>query len=328
MPFFRYDQHDSKRTHFDLREFYWRWVAGNWELTAGFRKIFWGVTESVHLVDIINQTDFVENLDGEQKLGQQMVNLSWFRNWGTISFFVMPGFRERTFPGVEGRLRFPLPVDSRQAQYESEAGRNHVDWAIRYSHTLGAFDFGIAHFSGTSREPRLLPGSNGNGTSVLTPVYDLIDQTSLDLQYTTGGWLWKLELISRKARQQRMTAFVAGFEYTFANIRNSGIDLGVIAEYIFDDRDSRSFAPTPFNDDIFLGARLAFNDVQSTDLLLGAIIDRKNGSSYLNLEASRRLGSTFKVTLEIRGFVDADKSDFLYAFRKDTYARLELARYF
>ena len=254
-----------------------------------------------------------------------MVNFSLFPNWGTIDFFVLPGFRERTFPSVDGRLRFPLPVDNSQAQYESGAGRKHADWVVRYSHALGAFDLGVSHFSGTSREPRLLPRSDKEGNNVLTPMYDLMDQTSLDLQYTIGGWLWKMGLISRKARQRRMTAFVAGFGYTFVNIRDSGIDLGVITEYIFDDRDSHSFAPTPLDDDIFVGMRLAFNNVQSTELLVGTIIDRKNASSFLNLEASRRVGSAFKTTLEIRWFVNTDDLDFLYAFRKDTYARMELA---
>ncbi|MDD7885073.1 hypothetical protein [Flavivirga sp. 57AJ16] len=35
------------------------------------------MTESNHLVDIINQTDAVETFDGEEKLGQPMVQLSW-----------------------------------------------------------------------------------------------------------------------------------------------------------------------------------------------------------------------------------------------------------
>jgi len=125
-----------------------------------------------------------------------------------------------------------------------------------------------------------------------------------------------------------MTAFTAGVEYTFANIRNSAIDLGIIAEYLFDDRDPSNFYPTAFEDDIFLGTRLGFNDVQNSELLFGVIVDRNNSSSFLSLEASRRLGSSFKAILEIRGFANVDKSDFLHAFRQDTYVRTELRRYF
>ena len=153
VPFLRLDQHDQERTHFDIRELFWQNIGESWELRIGLRKVFWGVTESQHLVDIINQTDLVENPDSEDKLGQPMVNFSWIHNWGTLDFFVLPGFRERTFPGSRGRLRFPLRADTDQAVYESGAEDRHIDWAVRWFHTIGDWDIGVSHFYGTSREP-------------------------------------------------------------------------------------------------------------------------------------------------------------------------------
>ncbi len=58
-PFGRVDQHDPRRTPFDIRELTYQYAARGWELRTGIRKVFWGVTESNHLVDIINQTDLV-----------------------------------------------------------------------------------------------------------------------------------------------------------------------------------------------------------------------------------------------------------------------------
>ena len=63
--FIRGDNADSHRTHFDVRELIWQYVGDTWELRAGIGKVFWGVTEGQHLVDIINQTDLVESSDGE-----------------------------------------------------------------------------------------------------------------------------------------------------------------------------------------------------------------------------------------------------------------------
>ncbi len=83
-PFVRVDACDDERTHFDLREAYWRTVQGDWEVLAGFNRVFWGVTESRHLVDIINQTDLLEDIDEEDKLGQAMVNVGWQRDWGRL----------------------------------------------------------------------------------------------------------------------------------------------------------------------------------------------------------------------------------------------------
>ena len=99
--------------------------------STGIGKVFWGVTESQHLVDVINQTDLVENMDGEEKLGQPMINFALVRDWGTVDFFLLPGSRERTFPEAEGRLRTTPRVDVEQAVYESSRGKRHIDEAIR-----------------------------------------------------------------------------------------------------------------------------------------------------------------------------------------------------
>ena len=193
VPFFRLDSADSKRTHFDVRELNYLWLHDDFELRLGVGKVFWGVTEVLHLVDIINQTDLVENIDGEQKLGQPMVNLSIARDWGTLDLFVLPFFRERTFPGQHGRLRFRFVIDTDQTVYESAAEEWHTDWSARYSHTLGDWDFGIHYFIGTSRDPSFTLGTGSAGNPVILPVYQQIQQTGLDVSYVAGNWLWKLE---------------------------------------------------------------------------------------------------------------------------------------
>ncbi len=57
VPYLRLDQYNGNRTHFDIREMFWQYYSGIWEVSVGFRKVFWGVTESLHLVDVINQTE-------------------------------------------------------------------------------------------------------------------------------------------------------------------------------------------------------------------------------------------------------------------------------
>ena len=59
--------------------------------------------------------------------------------------------------------------------------------------------------------------------------------------------------------------YAGGFEYTFVGIMDTALDLGVLSEYHYDDRDELSMSI--FQDDIAIGARLAFNDVQSSEAL-------------------------------------------------------------
>ena len=50
VPYFRVDENDDERTHFDIRELTYLKVAEDWELRIGIRKVFWGVTEFQHLL--------------------------------------------------------------------------------------------------------------------------------------------------------------------------------------------------------------------------------------------------------------------------------------
>jgi len=325
-PFFRFDQHDDERTHFDIRELTWMKVGEDWELRVGIRKVFWGVVESQHLVDIINQTDLIENIDTEDKLGQPMVNLALIREWGTFDFFLLPGFRERTFPGRKGRLRFPLLVETDRVEYESGAKRHHLDLALRWSHTIGDWDIGIAHFYGTSREPRYLPDFSDPEDPVLIPFYDLIHQTSLDLQATKGDWLWKLETIYRTGMGDPYLALTGGFEYTLVGLFGTPWDLGLLSEYLYDDRGKEAL--TTFENDVIVGLRFALNDMQSTEALFGLIFDRQSHARFWNLETSRRIGESWKLSLEARIFENIPLDDFFAGFRKDDYLQVEMAWYF
>ena len=298
-------------------------------MKAGVGQIFWGVTESQHLVDIVNQTDFVESIDGEKKLGQPMVNFAWINDWGTLDLFLLPGFRERTFQGKEGRLRFPLVIDTDNPVYQTESEYKHIDFAARYSNTFGEVDLGVSYFYGNSREPRFLFNFENPSNPIIIPSYNIIHQAGLDLQYTSeGGWLWKLESIVRSSREKQFFAVTGGFEYTFSNISETGLDIGVLAEYLFDDRDQNFFAPNPFDNHVFAGTRLAFNDVQSTDLLVGALVNYRTGSAFISAEGSRRLGESFKLILEVRAFTNIPDDDFFYGFRKDGHLKLDLEWYF
>ena len=167
--FYRLDSVDEERSHGDIRLGELLYFTDSWEVTVGLGRVFWGATEFVHLVDIINQTDQVEALDGEEKLGQPMVHLTVPRDWGTVEAFVLPWFRERTFPGENGRFRTPLPVDTDLAVYESGSEQQHLDLALRYSTTLANADIGLYYFSGTARDPVLLLALDQAKSPILFP---------------------------------------------------------------------------------------------------------------------------------------------------------------
>jgi hypothetical protein len=326
-PWARYDSLDDGRTHADLREGFYRYSGDTVTVEAGLIKVFWGVTESRHLIDIINQTDGVEDIDGEDKLGQPAFRLSHQRDWGLLEFFVLPAFRERTFSGVEGRQRGPLFIDTDQALYDDSDGDTHIDLAARWSHYLGNWDIGVAGFHGTSREPVFRMGPQNDR---LLPLYSVISQASVDIQYTSGAWLWKFEGLVRSGQGDDFGAAVAGVEYTFYGVTETGADFGVLVEYLWDDRDPNGFvAPvTGFDDDLFVGGRYALNDMNDSSVLGGAVIDLNNGSIAIFLEAERRIGDNYFVELEGRFYAEIDPGDPLAALEQDDSLTLRVTRHF
>jgi len=323
--FGRADRKDDARNHADIRELKWLHVGAVDEWRIGIDSVFWGVTESRHLVDIINQTDRVEGLDGEDKLGQPMIHYTRIEDWGVLDLFVLSGFREPAYHSSKGRLRFALPVDDSQTQFESSDGDGHIDFALRYSQTFGDTDLGLSWFSGTNRDAAFSVGQDSNGQPVLIPFYSQIDQFSLDMQSIVEDWIWKLEMIARDSETESYIASTFGFEYTFYGILDSAIDLGTLMEYSWENREQNAGI---FDNDLFTGLRFAFNDVQSSEILAGIFYDTRLYSRSFRLEASRRIGDSWKLSVETQIFSGVNAADPLNAFAADDYLQLELARYF
>jgi len=322
VPFARLDKMDSERSHVDIRELNYLWVNKGWELRMGIGKVFWGTTEFVHLVDIINQTDAVESIEGTEKLGQPMINLTIPRPWGVVDLFYLPYFRERTFPGKQGRLRFPVVIDTNNATYESAQKQHHTDFALRYSHSIGNWDLGINHFMGTGRNPTLKLNSSEHGELKLTPFYPQINQTGLDLQFIGGSWLYKLEAIYRSGQSEDFIATVAGLEYTFSNRK----DITLFAEWAYDTR--REQATTAYQNDVVAGFHLRMNDPSGTIFSSGIIHDLDHSSNALKMEGSRRFGSNLRMSMESWIFFNINEKDMLYGLWNDDFIRLKLSYYF
>ncbi len=328
-PFLRLDSADEQRSHFDIREASVSRPLGPGQFRAGIGKVFWGVSESQHLVDIVNQTDLIEDPDGEDKLGQPMLSYALGGDAGSLEFFVLPGFRPRTFPGEDGRLRFSLPVEF--TRYEDPAEQWHVDGALRYAGSFGPLELGLSWFSGTTRDPAYELAASG---TALTAVYEQIDQAGMDTQFLVGGLALKLEAIYRSGQKNRafieedFGAATAGFEYSFARLPgapDSSMSLSAFLEYLYDSRGDQAL--TSFENDVFAGLRLDGNDAAGTSIEAGIIQDASESSRVISFEAERRFGAHLRTRLTAR-FFDLAPTDFLADFDDDDYVELEFGYFF
>lgn len=302
-PFLRLDPIDRQRSHWDIRRADYVATFTSFELGVGAGIFHWGVLESYGLTDVINQADYVEDLDRSQKLGQPYLSLGWLPGSWAVRFYALPFFRKPTFPGPSGRLRFGAVVDPDDAIFEAALGEWHPGFAMRISGTAGDLDLGLGLFSGTSREPRFVAKLTEPG---VVAAYDLSHQASLDVSWALGPVALKAEGMARLWSEELRFFWAggAGLDWTAFDIAGTGIDLTLAAEFLYDARPDD--APvTFFEHDVFFGFRLAFNDTDGTAVLGGTITDVTDGRSYVRLAVQRRFGDHWQAFLELHSFLGA-----------------------
>jgi hypothetical protein len=301
-PFLRVDAADAARTHWDLRQADYQFATGGFSFGAGIGTFTSGVLDTHRVVDVVNQRDLVEDLDGSVKLGQPYVGIGYATGPWAFTFQYLPYHRKRTFPGERGRLRFPLLVDDDEVLYESKLGPWHPSFAARASVATGPFDIGVSGFSGLSREPRFF-GQIFDASAVV-PQYDFLQQAAVDAQWTLDALIIKGEAAARWWSKD-LRFFVAaggGAEYHFYDLWGTGADLAFLAEYHFDGRAPD--APVAFFDnDVVTGLRLAINDTGDTQFIAGVVRDLANTATYARAQIFRRFGDRWRAALEARMFL-------------------------
>lgn len=323
-PFYRLDPTDERRSHFDVREAKYKLGLEHFEFQAGAGIFSWGVLESYRPTDVLNQVDFVESPNGAAKLGLPFAEVGWVGESASFKLYVLPWFRERTFPGVRGRLRFPVIVDVDHPQFETRLRNWQPSGAARFTLNVGDLDLGASLFSGVSREPRfIIELSNGQ----VVPRYDLSHQASVDAQWTFGALTLKAEGFVRlwSAALKVFGGGGVGLDYTFFKVVGEA-DLTLAAEFLFDTRPPE--APvTFFQHDAFAGARLGINDVASTEVNAGAIVDVIDGTVFAHLEGSRRLGDHWRVALDVNLFFGTP-GKLETSFVRDHHGTLKVSYFF
>lgn len=323
-PFYRLDPNDEKRSHADLREASYKLSVGHFQAGLGTGIFTWGVLESYKPTDVLNQTDFVEAVDGSQKLGQPYGSLGWVGDAAALKLYYLPYFRDRTFQGLRGRPRFSVPIDSDDPIFATRARRFQPSGAARFTLNLGDFDLGAGLFTGLSREPRFIAELS---TGQISPRYDLMQQGSVDAQWTLGALVLKTEGFVRLWGDS-MRAFGGGgggADYTFFKVVGDS-DFSLAAEFLFDTRPIDA-APTFFNHDGFFGMRVAANDAASTEVLAGAIVDVVDGSTFGKAGVSRRFGEHWRVSADINVYL-GPHGKLESGLLKDDYAHARIAYFF
>ena len=329
-PFILLDSYDDNRSHLDIREALYSWYGDDWESSVGIGQVFWGVTESKNLVDIINQFDAVYDPLFKTKLGQPLTNLTLIRDSGYYELFILPYFRERTSPGKKGRLRGDPEFSKGGTKFEG-GSQWTPELAVRWSNSFNDYDLSMHSFFGYSRAPSI-DVMIVDGQLKYEPNYQRVRQIGGTVQKTSEATLYKMEWLAKDG--QKDTNFrrggyfwtVFGFEHTLYKAIDEGGDLGFLMEYNFDSRRSRS--NDSLQDDIFIAARITLNDPDDTQMLFGSILDLDGDGQMYQVDFGKRLNDS--LTFGVKGAVyqNGRYNSNLYILRQDSWVEINLKQYF
>lgn len=297
----RWDSVDDERSGGDIRELLWHHHGGLGHTRIGLGQVAWGVNEFFKITDIVNQKDR-RDLPYPKKLGQPMVASSFYWQDDLIELYTLYDVRDAWYPGEDGRLRYPILVDNDEAEYDrGQTGR--WDFAVRYKTRWGDADLALSHFYGMSRDPYYVFNSDFNDPRLI-PVYEKVNQTSLEWVLPWQMLLLKGEAIVQTGGVEQYESVAVGMEYPWGPVGDTQVDLTLYSEAIWDSRDN--IPTTLFDHDVALAGRLSFNDSADSHLMLGAIVDYEYNEAAGFLFFTRYLADSLVLNVAAQAFHDRE----------------------
>ncbi len=356
----RADEKYQENSYVDFNELNIGRSFGNWQVSAGYHMFMWSRLEAYHVVDVINSRINDGNIERFEKLGEASIVASHYTSIGTMKFIYMPYFKEGFYPNKKMRIFDGLTPASQNVVVGNEIKTvdeedQYNQWAIYYAHQFGDLDltvFAMDHIDRT----RPIVGFHNLSTRALNVYYaDVLDYGTA-ATYFWGEQTFKFEYlysdfnvdsdlaiydytqvttpvptVKRQAFDYHLASIGHEYTYNYANNWSSGF----FTEYqrvLGVDKLQRKQAQI-FQNDLFVGHRLALNDAYSNEFMLGVYFDlEREGETLYYLSYERRLNNAWKGKISFRGVTigedaKADKSG-LYVLDGDDELSITLSRFF
>lgn len=277
----------------------------SWNLKIGSFKSFWGVAESVNVVDILNQRDFSYDFGGNYKISQPMINLAFDNGLMIWENTLIIDPQARIYPDKYNRPSLPLRIDNDSYAPSSKK----IEFASRLKFLGENYETAFSVFSGYNRDPefelnydidelnQLLNANtlNSNHNFYLIPEYNEIIQIGSEVLYFYNDLLLKSEIAIKEVDNDQWNESVIGGESSIYSVFDSNSDITLYVEYLYSDYMA-DIAPL-LNNDLFIGFRLNFNSTSSSVLESGVYYDLAIGEYLFSTKYESRISNNIKFLL-------------------------------
>lgn len=348
----RLDHFDRQRSVLVLEEG-WAQVSGErLRLRAGVDIVNWTATEAFHPADVINARNLDSDLENLEKVGEPMVALQVRLFSSTnLQLLYMPYRSEPIFSSPRSRLGLAPGLDPRGTrQMIDRDGRLTDDdfghqAAVAIRQSWGGADLtvhALEHMDRSQPLVRLDPA-----TMRPLVLFQTVRQVGGTYQQAIAALLVKVEGAYRRfvdpaeplpgiavfgpESQPDHGQVALGIEYGIPH--ESGMESTAIVEgqaLLGVSGEVAGAALTPFQRDVLVGYRLAFNDEAGRELMVGAIGDLERlGEGIVTVSYAQRIGETWTIRAGVRVFnAESDAPGFVGALRRADHVRLTLTRHF
>jgi len=327
-----YDTNDNKRRYFDINDLYFQHDFDKWNFLIGKNTRFWGAMEFYNQSDTFNTKDWLDNpFDYESKVGAW--NIAYTRYFDNSEFSIIAKLHEEKQRMQESRSIYNYLPYSYNEKLDTDSDDMPTIY-LKYSSSIEEhqIDYSVIYQNGYDEQRYLVPNlSKDNNISSMQQHAYTVDKFMGFGTMVKGDTLYKTELAYTSSHDNRVADYAQGsigLEHTLYGIYDK-MDLGIIAEYykykIFQNRrhNAKDFGKL-FDDDLAVGFRLVFNDIESSEILAGLDIDRHNKEKVFFVDYDTRIDDKYKLGVSFQHF-DAKQDS---SFSDGNTIRVELGYYF
>jgi hypothetical protein len=284
------------------------------QFRVGREILFWGAMEVNNPSDVINSKDLSHDLfDKESKLGALLWRASYYLESSQIDL-ITKWHENRQAIGDTKNPYFGaiVPLFNEKLLFEKEPDKPTI--FLKYSGSTESdypLDYAIAFMSGYDNlrtlqftPPASLQWKSYQVNKFITFNTWVVDATLLKFEATYA------DIVNNDfSNLSDYTQTAIGFEHTLEQLFD-GNDLGILVEHNqfhqFDNKRSPHF--DFFNNDLFVGVRLAFNDEDSSEILGGFTKDLEyNNQNSSFIEIKTKLFNTLTLQTSYRTMLNSDK---------------------
>lgn len=310
----------NERTFTRVDELYGQYDFDEDTIFAGRNIRFWGALEARNIVDGFNSQDFRNDLFNPDKMGAWNVAYSHYGDSGEFSVIVKLYEEDQKMAAAPYAYYFFPPfvnyddaLQSKQSLYQptvylSYSGTSETEYPVDYA-------FIVQHGHDSQRYFQADGAVNESPVTLTEHAY-LVNKVMTYDTAVIDATLIKLEALYTDVIDDEIVSdywhLGLGVEYTM-NFDDLDGDLGLISEYYrYETLDGDKLSDLElfetFQNDLFLGVRYAFNDVDDSSFVGGVIADLEYDEQAYYFELETRVGESFKVNLDYR-YIEPSTSD-------------------